>query len=189
MLHPPSVQRILEEANKWLHVREIGNNRSFNDPEFEKLMKEVGWRPGYAWCVLFCKAVWWSVYRGTEHEKAVLNVLQPGGQLSWRKAKIHPYVMARQQPVVGGVTIMKTGQTTSHAWIATEILDEFRMRSIEGNTNSAGSREGDAVETKIRRISGKVSSRWQYLGSIYPPDYKEYTDGNIATDDLLASSE
>ena len=61
----PEAAAIIAEAQKWVGVKEVGNNAGWENQEFEKLMKERGgWWKGAAYCACFVKMVLVSVSSG-----------------------------------------------------------------------------------------------------------------------------
>ena len=175
-------QKIIDEARKWLHVREIGRNASFNDPEFEAQMRAIGWRPGQAWCAYFAKLVWLNVYKDTPMHEILERVLSASVLVTWRNAKASPVIHTSEKPVVGGIVCWGTGNGKGHEGIHVEIRDEFNTITVEGNTSRAGVREGDKVIEKRRKLqpTAKHNGDWRYLGTIIPPsDGSNNTIGSI----------
>lgn len=170
----PASERIVAFAREFLHVKEIGANGGFNDAGFELLIKTYGWRQGYAWCMFFCKMVWALAYRDTQQYEAVSRVLNGSVLDSYRRAKLEGWRIT-DKPVEGGILIFDAGNGKGHACICYKIRNEFSVGTIDGNTNKAGSREGDAVMEK-HRILNANKGKLRYLGCIHP--LKETYDGN-----------
>ena len=109
---------------------------------------------GYPWCASF---VCW-VYREaltavTSHPSAKRpRTARAFGFENWAKENKLPLA----KPVSGSDTI-KAGDIVifkrSHIGIAVEDSDDGYVRTVEGNTNSMGSREGGGVFRKNRKIS------------------------------------
>lgn len=171
-------QQIVEEARRWLHVKEIGNNGGFSDPIFEAHLRELGWRPGLAWCAFFAKMVWCNVYKDSLLLPQLEKLLSPSVLATWRNAKASTSVTTSQVPVVGGIVCWSTGNGKGHMGIHVEIKDDFNTTTVEGNTSRAGVRDGDKVMEKRRQLqpTAKYNSDWRYLGTIIPP-----SDGNNTT--------
>jgi hypothetical protein len=165
--------KIVEEAKRWLHVREVGRNAGFNDPDFEKQMRAIGWRPGHAWCAFFCKLIWLNVYKDTPMYEVLNVALSASVLVTWRNAKASPVIQTSEKPIVGGIVCWGTGNGKGHEGIHIEIRDEFNTVTIEGNTTRAGVREGDKVMEKRRKLqpTAKHNGDWRYLGTIIPPSH------------------
>jgi hypothetical protein len=153
-------------ALSWLHVREQGVNGGFNDAGFELLLKMYGWKMGYAWCMFFCKAVWCVCYRDTPHYERVVSTLNGSVMDSYRKAKLDGWKVT-DAPVIGGILIFDAGNGKGHACICKSIKEVWNARTVEGNTNKAGSREGDAVMEKLRILNAN-KGKLRYVGCINP---------------------
>ena len=55
--------KIVEIAMNYLGQEEVSGNMGFEDDEFEKKMKAVGWEKGQAWCAYFAELVWKEAYK------------------------------------------------------------------------------------------------------------------------------
>lgn len=166
-------ERIALEAKNWLHVRETGKNAGFNDAVFEDKLRAIYWQKGHAWCAYAAKMVWLEVFKQTNMEEIIREVLSGSVLVSWRNARACPYLKTSQIPVVGGIVCWGTGNGKGHTGIHVEIKDEFNTITAEGNTSRAGVREGDQFMLKHRKLqpTAKHNSDWNYLGTIIPPDY------------------
>lgn len=128
-----------------MRVREkTGRN---DGPEVEYFLETVGRKKGDAWCAAFASTVY--------HENGIPNPMS-GWSPAWFTKNI---VYKRATPGIKGF-VSRPGQTfglyypekkrVAHVGI---IESETRMHynTIEGNTNAAGSNEGDGVYKKIRK--------------------------------------
>ncbi len=137
-------------------VREKGGaNRG---PEVEGYLERAGKDPtgGFSWCQAF---VYWCF---DESAKA-LNVANPAiktaGVLNhWARSPTDARVYARaafDDPRLihpGAIFIVDHGSGKGHTGIVTRVL-AGEIGTIEGNTNTRGSREGDGVYEKTRTIA------------------------------------
>jgi hypothetical protein len=155
-------------ANSYVGVREKGgNNRGFTDKELKNMMAEVGWKPGYAWCSFFVRAILdacnipntvtgWSPTAYNKNDVVFTNgrfyqEFKPGDvmvmTLSYQKFK-------------------NTGRykAIGHTGIV-DAIGQYSVRTIEGNTNDSGSRDsrgGDGVYVKIRPLNKNLHiTRWK----------------------------
>lgn len=165
-------QKIVETAKKYLHIREYGgNNKGFNDVTFQNDIKEVGWRPTYAWCSLFTKLIWkevFSVYC-PNLIPAILKYIQAGCMNSWRAFKSSKEFRTGNIPRPGAIGIFQStkDKALGHAVICTSnLLPGNKFNTIEGNTNMSGSREGDRVAIKTRKVG--LNGSLNFIGFVYP---------------------
>ena len=138
----PLRDRLVKTAVSQLHVREQGHN---DGKEVRKYLRSAGLGKGYPWCAAF---VTWC------HEEN--NIPNPGSArvVDWFKANViwensglndRPSV---KPGYVMGLYYSNLGRL-GHIGII-EYEDKNNYYTIEGNTNRAGSREGDGVYRKIR---------------------------------------
>lgn len=160
------MEKVIEVARSYVGEKEIPPNYGFVNPDFEAKMREVGFVRGYAWCMLFCKLVYKEAYSSETYHK-IKTELVPGCVSSFRNAKLSKVLKVSQVPVVGGIAIFQSTKNpaSGHAVIVEEVVDDSTFRTIEGNTNAVGSRDGDVVAQK-KRTTGTNGSL-KYLGTIY----------------------
>ena len=137
-------------------VKEIGNNEDFDNKEFKCLIEECGWDIGQAWCMYFAELVWRKAYK--KHDKSYdyeLEMLFSAGVMAtysnFRRAGDWSI---DESPEVGAIMIMqkyKKGEPTwqGHAGIVIDVRDKD-VKTVEGNTNPQGSRDGQEVAQKLR---------------------------------------
>lgn len=148
-------------------VREKGgNNMGFDDRYFERLMREVGWKPTYQWCAFFVRAVF--------HECGVEAKVTGWSPTCYNKKDVI-FTDGRfyQSHKPGDVLVMTLSyshwkntnryKAIGHTGIVDKI-SEYSVRTIEGNTNDRGdrdSRRGDGVLVKIRPLNKSIHiTRW-----------------------------
>ena len=163
---------IKDIAEKYLGQTEVKNNMGFTNPDFEKKMEVVGWRPSYQWCALFSELVWFEAFQGNEE---MLKLIKKNCSASAVKTyeNFSQIEMVSDKPEVGAIVIWQSHkkgvpQWTGHAGIVTKVNKE-NFVSIEGNTNDNGSREGIMVAQKTRSYSTSVYNGLAVLGFINPP--------------------
>jgi len=159
------IQRL---ANLYLGQKEKKGNSGFFDPIFEEEMKAIGWLKGYPWCMSFVRLVYLKAIRKVCPENVGLegfvrlalkhSVLGTYNELK----KVNPYFAITHETIPGGIVLWKTSVTNGHAGLALPNASLKTIKSIDGNTNKAGSREGEIVAEKTRSITG--NGKWQYLG-------------------------
>jgi len=161
-------QRLIEvalaEADKG--VREVGGmNRG---PDVEKYQKTVGLSAGSPWCAAF---VAWCVTQSkgqvtppgwcsgsaiTQWHRGSRKMLAEGFTTPEKadfQSKVRPgMIWVRAKDAAGATAARRGTWVQGHTGIVVAV-DEEGFHTVEGNTNSAGSREGDGVYRKLHRWS------------------------------------
>lgn len=155
-------------ANSYVGVREKGgNNRGFTDRGLKNMMADVGWKPGYAWCAFFVRAIL--------DECGVENSISGWSPTAYNKKDViftHGRFYQTFKP--GDVLVMtlsynkfkntKRYKAIGHTGIV-DAIGQYSVRTIEGNTNDAGNRDsrgGDGVYVKIRPLNKSIHiTRWK----------------------------
>lgn len=145
-------KRIVRHAKKFLGIDEIGDNAGWNDPDFEKKLKSVGWTKGAQWCVFFAKAMFADVYPELKTKvfngKKIIDYITGSSQETYANMQKLEKETGGMFKVVGaprpGDLIVwqnydKTGkpQSTGHVGIVTKVKGDT-FSSIEGNTSELG---------------------------------------------------
>ena len=142
-------QRVIDTALTQVGVREAtGKN---DGAQVEKYLRVVGLGKGYAWCAAFISWVYkvnrittfktaWAPAWFTKNARAANETPQPGDVFGlWIKNRI------------GHVGLV-------YKWGPKYVV------TIEGNTNEAGSREGDGVYVK-RRLTKQIYKTANWIGN------------------------
>lgn len=186
---------IVTTARKYVGLKEVpGNQGWFSEKfpnfakEFEKAMLEHGFSYGQAWCAYFGEHVWAEVYDPAGLASEIDKYFSGSARKTLAKFSEADGWETGLTPVVGSIVVwkrMKGGKATwqGHVGIVAEVHDGY-MLTVEGNTNAAGSREGDQVAEKIRKYNFDVTSGLALEGFVYPkgikPDvpFKNEAEGN-----------
>jgi len=141
-------------ANKWVGVKEIGNNEAFANDVFQAMMKKVGWRSNEQWCMYFAKAIHTEVFKDNPTELAKINKILSGStQLSYDQAKndkTNTYTVSNT-PQKGDILIFRNSVTgKGHAGVVTEVNNNNTVNTIEGNTSDKNISNGELVAKKVR---------------------------------------
>jgi hypothetical protein len=166
------IEKIITIAQSYVGQQEIEPNSSFKDPAFLKQMLALGWKPGQAWCSYFLKLVWLEAYTNNAKIKAQINLHCCGGAMNTlENYKADPLFKISMKPVPGAAVIFEDGKTwNGHAGIVTRLLNEGAIQTIEGNTNTNGSREGYEVAIKTRMLDMPYNATGLNIKAfIYPP--------------------
>lgn len=158
------MERIVEEARKYIGQKEKTGNMGFINPEFDAKMRAVGFANGHAWCAYFAELVWREAGQDTSHFSASAFKTYLQYQDAGRKGS--------ETAVPGSLAVwrsVKAGKPgwTGHIGIVSEANDTS-FKCIEGNTNKAGGREGIEVAEKTRTYQWKAINGLQLVGFIHP---------------------
>lgn len=147
----PSIQQVYTSQ---LGVRELtGKN---DGPQVEAYLKTVGLQKGNPWCAAFVR---WSQIKA-----GVLSTITGWSPTSfnknnpvWFKGKFY------KQPEPGDVFSLYFPRLKriAHTGFFDKPINSHLYATVEGNTNEAGSREGDGVYRKYRSYRATYAiSRW-----------------------------
>lgn len=129
-------------------VQEIPKNSNAG-PAVESYLKSVGLGKGYAWCMAF---VYWSVKEAAKQLQTNSPLIKTAGVLrQWNE--ITPKMKVTNSPKSGDIFIMDYGKGQGHTGFVVEVRADGTLKTIEGNTNDEGSREGYEVAYRIRKQS------------------------------------
>lgn len=163
----PQEHPVVLEARKYIGKREKPGNSGFFDGAFEADMVDEGWQKGWAWCSIFARLVFRKVYPEKEELKKLFN---PSAVKTFQNFKDAGYPISIK-PAVGSLVIwqqQKNGKPhwTGHAGIVEKVFDDEAFQAIEGNSNVAGSRDGDRVIPRSRRVVDDVPNGLKVLGFV-----------------------
>lgn len=171
-------EAVLEFAQSYVGTKEIGSNDDFQDPKFRRLMDLAGWEKDQAWCAYFAELCWTvpQYYGKSKYLARMFDHFSANAVRTYENFSKDDMFVCDQVPEPGAVMVMERIQngepkkidiwTLGHAGIVKEVKDDYIV-TIEGNTNSAGSREGDTVAIKKRKLKfSGVENGLQLLGFI-----------------------
>lgn len=144
----------IDTAKKYIGQKEGAGNKFDENTPLGKILKEAGHKDGEAWCCYFAEAVFCESFPA---QNAELRKLFSASTIqTFQNFKEAGYEVT-DIPKVGSLVIWqryKDGKPTwqGHAALVTKVNPDGSFQTIEGNTNSAGSREGDSVQEKVRKI-------------------------------------
>lgn len=127
--------RLLDVARSQLYVRESGNN---DGKEVRKYLRSTGLGPGYPWCAAFVNWCHEEVNLPSPGSARVTDWFKGNLVKDWRK----PDFEVERGSVLG--LYYEHLKRLGHIAIV-EDSDKNNFYVIHGNTNGAGSREGDGV--------------------------------------------
>jgi hypothetical protein len=164
--------KIVQVANSYLGQEEISGNKGFKNTAFQKKMQECGWQIGQSWCAYFSELVWKEAF-GKSHPlyNTLDRLFSPSAVSTYSNFKGYPNgFKAGSTPKIGSLAVWRLGNGwQGHIGIVTEIVDKNTFKSVEGNTNAAGGREGIQVARKVRVTNMPFRSKGlNLIGFIYP---------------------
>lgn len=161
-------QQIKDIALIYVGQKEISPNKGFDDPIFERMMKEVGWYKSAPWCAFFAKLVWKLAKQYVSHisGSAVNTFVKLDHSKEYEKTT---------KPIVGALVIWRSYKdgkklSTGHIGIVTKVNEDNTFETVEGNTTDKGGREGIMVATRIRHYEWTRVNGLRLLGFINPID-------------------
>jgi hypothetical protein len=157
----------IEVAKKYIGDKEKAGNVFDVSTPLGQALKAAGHNNGEAWCCYFMEAVFCEANPDQNAELRKLfsaSTIKTYENFRAEKYDVHDH------PVVGDLVIWqryKDGvkQWQGHAGLVINVHSDGSFSTIEGNTNSKGSREGDSVQYKIRRLT-RMKTGLNVLGFI-----------------------
>lgn len=156
-----------EIARTYIGETELPKNSGFTHQAFASKMIDVGFQKGQAWCSYFGELCCVEAYPNKKAQlsslfdasatKTLANFIKAG----YTKHKIpEPGFIAIFQTYINGVA-----DWTGHLCIVSEYLigNIPMMRSIDGNTNDVGGREGYIVAEKTRHVDFTIPPAGRHL--------------------------
>lgn len=150
-------------SDSFVGIKEKGNNQSFNNKHFERMMLSIGWYRGAPWCAFVLKLIYTlsdikttiTGFSPSAYNKKhiiytngkLYEPIKPGdaGTLSYNKFK-------KDKNRYKGI---------GHAFIIKETYGKSAIITLEGNTDSDASREGNGFYRKIRPLQSNLHiTRW-----------------------------
>lgn len=163
-------KKIVRIAKGYSDIVEIGANAGFTDKEFEKMMREVGWRDGEAWCMYLAKGIYIEAF--PKYADEIKRILNGSTQASFANAKNNPdifEVITDGVAEVGDIVIWQstTNAANGHAGIVVKKTGTYTGKTVEGNTSLEGAREGQGSEIHDRKLKvGDVMGTLKVKGFI-----------------------
>ncbi len=156
------LSELVNIARQYVGIHEVGPNAG---PEVEKFQLAVdGKAQGESWCMAFVQFCIMELERRVARRS---NIFHSEHCLTvWNKS---PLELRRTKPEPGYIVIWRHGNTTSgHTGIVTNVIDNIRFETIEGNTSDSNlvDRNGDGVYEKVRHLTHTGSM--QVVGFLVP---------------------
>jgi surface antigen len=166
------IDRIVEAARSIVGQKETPGNSGFKDPAFQKQMEAVGWQKLQSWCSYTGELIWKTAFNKDHRLYPAIDKLFSGSAVATFANFEHSDLFETgQEPRVGALAIWRHGSGwQGHLGVVVLVVDKNNFRSVEGNTNAAGGREGIEVAEKSRATGLPFNpSGLNLIGFIYPP--------------------
>lgn len=162
-------------ARKYVGTTEIPGNQGFLNKSFEKSMRGVGFYTGAPWCGFFVKLTWHQA--GLTHSFISASSAQ---QIESTKKGGPMEDNWHAEPVVGAIAVwaifrkgkrQKAGHFSLVELIEKSEDDSTLFRTIDGNSNSDGSREGKEVAVRNHTLDERIWKKTEglrLLGFVWP---------------------
>lgn len=166
---------IVKYAKADIGNKELKGNSGFVSKIKEARLKLMGWIKGQSWCAYNAESIW--KYAFSEEKPSYVKLLDKyfsGSTVTtWKNfRKSAEFKTSPNIPVIGALAIWQDGETgLGHIGVVTT-HDQNRFKSVEGNTNESGSREGTIVRENdhLNNLPFDPKSpkkRW-LMGFVYP---------------------
>ena len=139
------ISRVIKIAQSYDGVRETSENRG---PHIDQWLAELGINFAAPWCMAFVQ----GCFRQAALEMGIEDPLKPdtAGVLDLWNRVPKGWRVGALNGRAGDIMIMDFGGGKGHTGIVTGYSNGMYI-TMEGNTNDAGSRDGDCVAEKYRR--------------------------------------
>lgn len=142
-------EKALQVAQTQVGVSEVPKN-SNDGPEVRQYLKSIGLNAGYAWCMAF---VYWCTENAAKQLAIKNPLIKTGGVLrQWNETTLKKLLPTSKEIKPGDIFIMEFKKGTGHTGFILSISGNT-AKTIEGNTNDDGSREGYEVAIRERKLS------------------------------------
>lgn len=162
--------RLEQSAKRWLHVRELtGNN---DHPWIDRSMNLCGLDggKGYPWCASSQAEIHLTAEVDAPMSARVVDWFTQN--VVWKK-EFGQLPLFEKRGMVGGLYYKRLGRLGHIFLIVGE--DGNNYYTLEGNTNKAGSREGDGFYRKIRsKKSVSALADYCIAGNLFEKEYGIY---------------
>ena len=135
-------QQIITESHKWIGVKEVGHN---SGPHIDEWLRRVRQQPGAPWCAAFA----WCMLDDAIKALGLTNNFRGSASVFTLFTQAHQQHAWWDAPGPGYIFGIDHGDGQGHCGIVIEVNGD-ELSTVEGNTNAAGSREGNCVELKKR---------------------------------------
>lgn len=161
-------QKILDVARKYIGQKELTGNIFKDDTELGAKLHAAGQKDGDPWCALFCEVVFKEAF--PERFKELDVLFSSSAVKTFKNFRDAAYSIG-ELPSVGWLVVWRKyvkGQPEwqGHIGIVSKVNADGTFESIEGNTNTEGSREGIEVAERPHRLNKDVNDGLRVIGFV-----------------------
>lgn len=139
----PAIQKVIDVATAEVGYHEGQSDGHWNNIEkYAAQVPGLEWANGQPWCAVFVS--WVALKAGAPNIFPRTASCDVGAQ--WFKDR----GLWSESPTVGAQVFYGTASDLNHTGVVID-FDATVIVTVEGNTNTSGSREGDGVYRKVRR--------------------------------------
>jgi hypothetical protein len=173
------IQEVIKHiAISRLGIQEKPGNQGFQSGEYQRELETIGWKIGWAWCVFAAQEIWEKAYAATD-SKVISQIRQyftPSAVSTLKSFKNneHGFIVSKE-PGIGSIAIWQRYINGKADWRGHAAVvighDLLSITTVDGNSNHAGSREGDGIFKKTRELSFDIpekGTRLVLIGFIHP---------------------
>lgn len=140
-----NADELVAYARSFVGQKERPANTGFQKVDFDNMMREQGFKPGFSWCAIFCKLVFNNFL-----DKSFMPIFSPSAVKTYNNFITIRPKSRKLIPSKGAMVVWqrhKNGVPTwqGHIGIVSEVIDKNKFKSIEGNGNKEGGSEGKEV--------------------------------------------
>lgn len=164
----PEAKAILTEANKYVGIKEVGDNASFSDKDFEKKMISIGWKPNVkmAYCAAFVRMVLLNISTGNANKffKSNMTLGSKDSFNNFKNAasKKSEYVEIISKPEPGCIILYN-----GHTEICESDIDGSTVNVISANSKFSDGSQGVVRRTRTPKEGIKNGNKIEeFLGFV-----------------------
>lgn len=164
--------RVISAAKSIVGQMEKPGNSGFTDTLFEQRIKDTGWKKGEAWCAYTGEEIWKQAFTIDHPLYPELSELFSGSAVkTFENFSKSTEFETGDAPRPGALAIWRYGKSwQGHLAVVIEILEAPEFKTVEGNTNAKGGREGIEVAIKTRKTGLPFAAKGlNLLGFVYLP--------------------
>ena len=164
-------EKIAAIAKSYIGQQEIQPNAGFKDPAFLAKMVARGWEKGQPWCGYFGKQCWVEGYADNpQFQLKIKQLLNGGAQSTLENCKASGLFVINMIPAPGALIIFLEGKgPEGHEAVGTSAAMNNIFQTVEGNTNTDGSRDGYEVAAKTHELGRPYNPKGLNIVAIIHP--------------------
>lgn len=164
-----NAKKIISTAQKYLGQKEINGNIGFEDPDFQRKMKNIGWYSGAEWCAYFIRLVVLEAFAGNPYKYEVLKreLSKYGSALgTWHNFKNHSgFWETSSIPSVGAIAVWKKPNSENSLYPYGKGHLEIVVNVFANGFYAIGGNTANKVQT-VKHFIGDIYNGMNLIGFI-----------------------